>query len=119
MRTTENVFKDHLRLREAGNLEEDLHRNYSTDIVLICSFAVLRGHAAVRQSALRLGLQLPGATFRFTTQKVADEYALLEWEASSENYNVKYGADSFVIRQGKIVMQTIRYTIIPGERRSG
>ena len=115
VRTTRDVFEDHLHLREVGNLDEDLRRNYAGDIVLLCSFGVLRGHDAIPESARRLGLQLPGAKFRFTTRQVADDYALLEWDATSDRYSVKYGVDSFVIRDGRIVMQTIRYTLVSGE----
>ncbi|MGE3283139.1 MAG: nuclear transport factor 2 family protein [Alphaproteobacteria bacterium] len=116
---TEDIFEDHLRLRQKGDLESDLQRNYADDIVLICSFGVIRGHDAIRESARRLGFQLPGAKFEFTTKQIVDEYALLEWEATSDNYSVKYGVDSFVIRNGKIVMQTIRYTLIQGDQTAG
>ena len=33
MRSAEEVFEDHLRLRVAGSLEEDLRRNYAEDVV--------------------------------------------------------------------------------------
>ena len=115
VRTTQEVFEDHLRLREMDNFDEDLRRNYAEDIVLICNFGVLRGHDAIRKSARRLGLQLPGAKFRFTTKEVADDYAFLEWDATSDRYSVEYGVDSFAIRDGRIVMQTIRYTLVSGE----
>jgi hypothetical protein len=118
-RTTEDVFEDHLRLRQEGNLESDLHRNYADYVVLICSFGSIRGHHAIRESAHRLGLQLPGAEFKFTTKQVVDEYAFLEWEAASDNYSVKYGVDSFVICNGKIVMQTIRYTLMSDNQIAG
>lgn len=31
----EGVFEDHLRLRAAGDIEEDLRRNYAVDVVLL------------------------------------------------------------------------------------
>ncbi|MGY3622527.1 hypothetical protein [Bradyrhizobium sp. USDA 10063] len=111
-RTTREVFEDHLKLRAGAKLEEDLQHNYAPGIVLLCKFAVLRGHDAIRTSAKRLGLQLPNASFTFTTTKVADEYAFLAWRAESERYKVEDGFDSFVIRSGKIIMQTISYKLI-------
>jgi hypothetical protein len=111
-RTTEEVFEDHLRLRMQWNLDDDLRRNYDPEVVLLCNFAVLRGRDAIRESARRLGLQLPEARIKYVTKKVADQYALLEWAAESEHFTVKDGVDSFVIRHGRIVMQTIRYSLI-------
>lgn len=35
MRTTLDVFEDHLRWREQGNLDEDLKRNYAEGAALL------------------------------------------------------------------------------------
>lgn len=118
IRSTAEVFEEHLRLRVKWDLEEDLRRNYVHEVLLMCNFGVLRGHASIRDSARRLGLQLPGARFEFITKQVADEYAFLEWRAESESFRVEDGADSFVIRDGKIIMQTIRYRLIESEDSS-
>lgn len=111
-RSTREVFEDHLQLRVAGDLETDLTRNYAEDVVLICDAGVFRGRDAVRESARRLGLQLPGAKFEFTSEQVADEYALLIWKADSARFHVEHGADSFVIRDGRIRMQSIYYDLV-------
>lgn len=34
-RSAEEVFEDHLRLRAAGDIEEDLRANYAVDVVLL------------------------------------------------------------------------------------
>jgi len=45
---------------------------------------------------------------------VAGEIALLEWTASTPSgARVQDGADSFVIRGGRIQAQTIHYTVLP------
>jgi hypothetical protein len=110
-RSTQAVFEDHLRLRVAGDLEEDLRRNYADDVVLICEFGVLHGRDAIRESAGRLGMQLPDARFEFTAKHVEGEYAFLIWKASSPKFQVEDGADSFVIRDGRIIMQAIYYRL--------
>jgi hypothetical protein len=112
-RTTREVFEDHLCLRKNGDLEQDLQRNYHDDVVLICDLSVLRGRDAIRESARRLGFQLPGAKFEFIARQVVDEYAFLVWKAKSDTYSVRDGVDTFVIHQGRIIMQSIRYTLIP------
>ena len=39
--------------------------------------------------------------------------AFLEWTASGPTARVRDGADSFVIRDGQIVVETIHYTVEP------
>lgn len=109
------VFEAHLRLRAAGDLETDLRENYANDVVLLCSYGVFQGVDAVRQSADRLGLQLPGAHFDYVTRVTHGEYAFLEWKATSDRFRINNGADSFVIRNGRIHMQTIHYTLLSPE----
>ncbi len=113
-RSPEEVFDDHLRLRSVADFETDLRRNYAEDILLFCEVGVLEGHDAIRASARRLGLQLPEARFEFTARWVAGEYAFLVWRAESDRFSVEDGADSFVIRDGRIVMQTIFYRLTRG-----
>ncbi|MER9229005.1 nucleotidyltransferase domain-containing protein [Mesorhizobium sp. M0664] len=48
-RSVEHVFKDHLRLRAAGDLEQNLRRNYA-DVVLLAANPNLVGHDAERVS---------------------------------------------------------------------
>ncbi len=93
MRSTQEVFDDHLRLRVAGEVDEDLARNYAPEV---------RGAARLADSEAR---------FEFPTRRVEGEYALLVWNAQSPNGDVHHGVDSFVIRQGKIVMQSIYYRV--------
>ncbi len=54
---------------------------------------------------------MPGAAFEYTTQLVEGKAAFLEWTARSESVRVVVGADSFFIRDGPVVAQTIHYTI--------
>jgi hypothetical protein len=110
-RSIEQVFAEHLRLRQEGKLDEDLKRNYAEDVVLMCSTGIVRGHEGVRYSAQRLRDQLPNAKFEFVTCLVEKGCAFLEWRAASDRFTVSDGADSFVFRDGKIAVQTIHYTL--------
>jgi SnoaL-like domain len=114
MRPADEVFEDHLRLRSLGDVQTDLERNYADDVVVLCELGTLKGRAAIRKSARRLGLQLPDAEFQFPTKLVQGEYAFLVWKTRSERFEVEDGADSFVIRGGRIVVQTIFYRLSKG-----
>ena len=111
MRSTAEVLDEHLRLRSAGELEKDLAHNYAPDVVLLCDPGVLQGREAVRKSADRLAWQIPHARFEYPVRQVQGEYALLVWNAFSPDGHVHHGVDSFVIRNGCIVMQSIYYRV--------
>lgn len=113
VRTPEHVFRDHLRLGLAGTAEEDLGRNYAEDVVALTSGGVFRGHDGIRELSRLLREQLPNCSFRYRTQLVEGDLAFLEWTATSDLGEVRDGADSYVIRDGRIVAQTIHYTIEP------
>lgn len=116
-RSTREVLNDHLRLRREGGLEADLRRNYAADVILLTSNSILEGHDALRRSADRLHLQLPDARFQFKSLQTKGPYGLLVWEAVSDRLHVDCGADSFLVREGLIRMQTIHYRLLDGEGR--
>jgi hypothetical protein len=72
---------------------------------------VEHGHEGMRKSGRTLQQQMPGIRFEVVSLQIDGEYAYLEWRARSDHHVVSDGADSFVVRDGKIVMQTIHYTL--------
>lgn len=111
-RSPREVFESHLENRVRGRLDEDLAENYAEDVVLLTQNSQVRGTAAMRVSADRLAGQIPDAEFVFEAKKVEGPYAFLVWRASSPTHRVECGADSFLIRDGRIVMQTIHYRLL-------
>jgi hypothetical protein len=81
-RSAGDVLQDHLRLREAAELEEDLRRNYATDVVLLSARGVLRGHEGVRTSAAFLYEAAAGHDYRYHLTDADDRMAMLEWSAT-------------------------------------
>src|SRR4051794_17260117 len=77
MRSAAEVLDDHLKRREAGDLDGDVEQNYAPDVVLLCEHGVMRRREAIRQSAEALAAQLPGASFVYPVKEVDGEYALL------------------------------------------
>jgi hypothetical protein len=116
-RSTEEVFEDHLWLGERGSVEDDLARNYAPEVLVLTSSGVHHGHDGVRRLAEQLRQKLPEAKFTYTTRRTAGEVAFLEWTAeAADGARVRDGADSFVIRNGRIQGQTIHYTVLPGDQ---
>lgn len=113
-RTTREVFEDHLRLAGQKDLEADLH-NYASDIVILTGFGTYQGHDGVRDAARLLEEQIPDATYRYDVTLVSGEMAFLEWTATADGVRVEDGVDSFLIRDGKIRVQTIHYRLVKDE----
>jgi hypothetical protein len=110
-RSAEEVLANHLRLREEKAAAEDVCRDYAEDAMLLSGRGVFRGREGVRRSAGMLKRELPGATYEYRTRLVEGEVAFLEWTAHPDGARVEDGADSFLVRDGLIVAQTIHYTV--------
>jgi hypothetical protein len=119
-RTAQEVLDDHLNLAEnwggevgfERGLQEDLRRNLSKDIVILINRGTFPGHDGVRQLAHMLGEELPEhRSFQYIYRAVEGRMAFLEWAYEDEDVRVRDGADSYLIENGKIVAQTIHYTV--------
>jgi hypothetical protein len=100
-----------LEKRKAGLVEEDIQENYAPDVVQLTCTGIYRGHKGVREGSCMLKESLPEGKFDYYNVLVDGEMAFLEWKGFSDDNEVKEGADSFLIRGGKIVAQTIHYKV--------
>ena len=127
-RTAQEVLDDHLNLAEDWGahegvervtkedieraVEEDMRRNVSEDIVILINRGTFRDYEGVRQLARMLVEELPEHnSFEYTYKAVEGRMGFLEWSYEDANVRVKDGADSYLIEDGKIVAQTIHYTV--------
>ena len=111
VRTPSDVFEDHLRRAIAGDTEGDIRSNYAEDVILLTGIGELRGHDGVRESRAVLAGDLPDGEFAYLTRLVSADFAFLEWRGDADGVHVEDGADSFVIADGLITMQSIHYTV--------
>jgi hypothetical protein len=110
-RSAYEIFEDHLNLAESHDIDTDLRRNWAKDVVILSSCGVYYGHEGARELFNILEAQLPHAKFQYNTILVEREVAFLEWTAQAGDYEVRDGVDSYVIRNGLFVAQTIHYTL--------
>lgn len=116
-RSTREVLDDHLALAAIGDIETDLSRNFAEDVVVLTGYGIFRGIDGVRAKARLLAEQLPGGRWTYRTVMAEGEMGFLEWTGTAENgARVEDGADSFLIRDGRIHAMTIHYTVIPPDR---
>jgi hypothetical protein len=109
-RTPTEIIEDHLMRRLKGDVEGDITHNFAKDIIILSSLGTFRGHAGVRESAKKLKEQLGDAMFAYNHTMIEGDFGFLEWSANAGDRDVHDGADSFLIKDEKIVLQTIHYT---------
>src|SRR6266508_1212478 len=118
-RTAREVLDDHLNIANewvGADLEEvlraDLERNVSEDVVILINRGTFRGYDGVRELARMLGEELPEHNaFEYTHVAADGRMGLLEWTYEDSTVRVRDGVDSSLIENGKIVAQTIHYTL--------
>lgn len=112
-RSAKEVFSDHLLLAREGAVAEDFSRNYADNVVVMTGWGVYHGEAGIRELADMLERELPEPEFQYTTELVEGDVAFLEWTGKSATAGTKVtdGADTFVIVDGRIAVQTIHYTV--------
>lgn len=89
-----------------------MQANYSDDLVVLSKDGVFRGKDAIRTTARILERNLPDATFEYDLLRVADQFGLLSWRAQgNDGSRTCHGADSYVVRDDRIVAQTIQFDV--------
>lgn len=106
--STEDVLKHHLASFGAGDVDATME-DYTDDSILILPDATLTDLDAIRAFFTDgyAGLFKPG-TYEFTMdrQEIVGDIAFILWHSTSERADVRLGTDTFVIRDGKIAVQT-------------
>jgi ketosteroid isomerase-like protein len=116
-RTPKEVFKHHGQVLGAGDLD-GIVSDYSDDAVLITPEGVMRGKQGIREGFTKLLSDLPKATWNLKNQIYEGDVLFLEWAAESDKTRTEDGIDTFVIRDGLIRVQTVRYTLAPKSSRA-
>lgn len=110
-KSTSEVIDSHLKNRENGELEKDIHENISKDVIILSTYGTFKGHEGVRRSSAKLKELVGDVQYSYDKILIEGDYAYLEWSVESQHISVHDGADSFVVKEGKIVFQTAHYTV--------
>jgi hypothetical protein len=116
MRTTQDVFDSHILYTLDWDIEEDLEQNYASDCYLLSSYGIFLRRDGIHKAYAVLETELPEADMLYSTKLVQGEMAFLEWQAESDDCFVDDGVETFLIRNEKIIGQTMHYTIRTRER---
>lgn len=112
-RSPRAVLLDHLEAARSGgaSFEDDMRRNYAEEVVVLGDYGVHRGYAGMHDLDRLLQQQVPNARFSYLDVQVDGELGFLRWTAEGDGAWIEDGADSYLIRDGRIVGQTIHYTV--------
>jgi ketosteroid isomerase-like protein len=112
---TRQVLEHHLGALGAGNLDAILS-DFTDDSILISPDGPLKGRPAIRGffEGVLASLFKPG-TYEFTmdTLHTIDDVAYIMWHAHCATADVVFAADTFLIKDGKIAVQTFAAKIEP------
>jgi len=109
-RSAIDVFKHHAQEMIAGDLD-DIVADYSDDARFITAAGVLHGKAGVRTGFTNLFAELPRPRFDVRTRILDGEVLFLEWSATADGSRADDGVETFLVRDGEIVLQTVHYTV--------
>jgi ketosteroid isomerase-like protein len=109
-RTPQEVFQHHAEVLIAGDLE-GIVEDYADDAVFISPSGVLRGKDGIREAFTKLLDDVANADWSVPTQIFEGDVLFIEWSAKAASTFVEDGIDTFVFRDGEILVQTVRYTL--------
>ena len=114
MRSTKDVVDNHLKCFGEGDLKGILS-DYAPGAVLFTPDGPLRGADAMRPlyQAMIAEFGKPGAVFSMKQQSVEGDYAYILWTAETADNVYEMATDTFVVRDGKIVVQSFACKITP------
>ena len=109
MASTQEVFDHHVQGFVARDVSMILEDFEETSIV-IANGETFKGLAAVQDFFTRLFGELPkDCSFELTECIVVDKSVYIVWNAESETVVYDFATDTFVIEEGKIVLQTVGF----------
>jgi len=113
MASTKDILGNHLNSFREGDLDGILS-DYAPGAVLFTPGGALRG-PAIRAFFVTLLAEFakPGAVFRMEEQLVEGDYAYILWTAETADNRYELGTDTFVVREGKISVQSFAGKLAP------
>lgn len=105
---TKAVVDDHLGDFGKGDVDA-IVANYAPDAVIMFPGGMKKGHAEIRAMFEGLVQEFgqDGVTFEMLNNEAHGEVGLIVWKAETPKAVYELGADTFIVRDGVIVHQTV------------
>ena len=120
MESTDDVIDHHLKAIAQGDVNAVLS-DYTPDAVLFRSDGIFKGVDAIRPVFEKFvaEFQKPGTTSNTTQRLVAGDYAYMLWTAETPDNVYELAADTFFLKDSKIVVQSFGAKVTPKREVSG
>lgn len=114
MLSTSEVLDRHLKSFAEGDVDGIL-ADYSSDAVLFIPSGPLIGPEAIKPLFQTLVAEFakPRSSFKMQQRHIAGEHAYILWNAETAENSYEFATDTFVVRNGKIVAQSLAAKIVP------
>lgn len=107
------VLEDHLQAMSMGDIKTLMY-DYTDDSILITPNGSFKGLSAIEEEFLKLFTDYPpGSIFNLIKQIIHEDYILLIWAGESKKVVIPFVADTFVIKNSKIIFQSSVGRFIP------
>lgn len=112
MRSTEEVWEHHCIAFAKANIDEVMS-DFAEDAIYITTNKVIRGKENIKELYDNHFKSLDkDAASTIVSQTVEGEIVFFEWAFESPTIKIADGVDTFIIRDGFIVAQTMRSTVV-------
>jgi ketosteroid isomerase-like protein len=108
-RSAEQTIVEHIALLQAGRIDEAMC-DYAEDATVILPNQVVTGLANIRGGLDGIGSLLGGAIPQVQTLTTSGDVVLLTFSAFGTPCTIPDGSDTYIVRKGKIVTQTVHDT---------
>src|SRR5258708_25349990 len=114
MNSTQRVVENHIQRFREGDLEGVLE-DFSPKAVVFTPSGTLKGKTEIKTLFRNLLEEFgkPAASETVRTAIFEGDYAYLIWSGETVDNNYEFATDTFVVRNGKIVMQSFAAKVTP------
>ena len=114
MQATQEVLDRHLTSFAELDLA-GIMADYAPDAVLFTADGPLRGPGAIRPLFVAMLAEFgqPGATFTLQRAHVDGDLAFIVWSAATADNVYEFATDTFVVRDGRIAVQSFAAKAVP------
>lgn len=116
-RGNKEVYWEHIALRYLDDVDTDVQRNYSPDLVLVSNHGNFNGRQGLLKSAEILDSLLPDTQYTMVDTVVQGDWVTERWAYYNHDANLMIldGLDSFLIKNGQIQVKLINYNVVPAD----
>jgi ketosteroid isomerase-like protein len=108
-RTAKQTIEEHLALVKAGSLDVAMC-DYAEDAVVLLPGQTFVGHEAIQGGLSSFGTLLGGVAPQITSVTATNDVVLVTFTAMGSPCTIPDGADTYIVKKGKIVAQTVHDT---------